>query len=200
MNQGQISLNLVFSFLPHHGNVRSVRTMTIVTFVRTIFYIFIDDFVSILTFVLSFPAAVWQGIIQWLGITNSVDLDEALPNRNSFSNLFGKEDLFESDTTCSDNTDTFTATKSDPNGWVKQKTCAGWVNRKSTAWRCYNVGGVKENCPRTCTNCCVENEGTFTLLGNGKNKTCTWAQANPGPRCGKPPTRQNCAVTCGQCD
>lgn len=100
--------------------------------------------------------------------------------------------------TCVDSTELFAATK--PDSWTKQKTCAGWVSNKSTAWRCNKVGGVKENCPKTCTNCCVDSSEPFTLLGNGKNKTCAWAKSNPGVRCRKPPTRQNCAVTCNQCD
>ena len=42
--------------------------------------------------------AVWNGITsRWLGITsnNSADLDEVIPNRRgTFTNLFGKEELF----------------------------------------------------------------------------------------------------------
>lgn len=101
---------------------------------------------------------------------------------------------------CSDSTDTFSATKPEPNGWTKQKTCGGWVNRKSTAWRCKNVGGVKEACALTCTNCCVDATETFVLLGNGREKTCSWAAVNPTVRCRKAPTRQMCAVTCGECE
>ena len=103
--------------------------------------------------------------------------------------------------TCKDNEFSFQATKPGENGWVKQKTCDEWVSRKSTAWRCYNVAGVKENCQRTCLNCCEETEETtFVLNGNGKEKTCAWAAINPGLRCKKPPTRQMCAVTCGECN
>ena len=102
--------------------------------------------------------------------------------------------------TCVDIAEPFQATKPGEQGWVKQKTCDGWVRRKSTAWRCYNVAGVKENCQKTCTNCCTETEETFVLIGNGKEKTCAWAAMNPAVRCMKPPTRQMCAVTCGECD
>lgn len=102
--------------------------------------------------------------------------------------------------TCTDSTEFFTATKPGENAWVKQKTCQGWVNNRSTAWRCKFVGGVKENCPNTCTNCCKDNVDSFVLLGNGKTKTCAWAAENTSMRCRKPPTRQNCAVTCGECD
>ena len=38
--------------------------------------------------------AVWNGISRWLGINNSADLDEVIPNRGTFMNLFGKEELF----------------------------------------------------------------------------------------------------------
>ena len=101
---------------------------------------------------------------------------------------------------CTDSTESFVAVKPGDRGWTKMKTCDGWVNRKSTAWRCYNVGGVQEACPLTCTNCCEENTGDFTLIGNGKVKNCAWAAAqNTAKRCSKPPTRQNCAVTCGIC-
>ena len=101
---------------------------------------------------------------------------------------------------CSDSTNFFTATKPGANGWVKQKDCAGWVKRRSTAWRCYNVGGVAEGCPKTCTNCCVETEGTFVLYFNQKVKECAWAKLNPDVRCKKPPTRQMCPNACGLCD
>ena len=103
--------------------------------------------------------------------------------------------------TCVDIAEPFQATKPGEQGWVKQKTCDGWVRRKSTAWRCYNVAGVKENCQRTCLDCCEETEETtFVLNGNGREKTCAWAAINPGLRCKKPPTRQMCAVTCGECN
>ena len=100
---------------------------------------------------------------------------------------------------CSDSTDSFLAIKPGDNAWQKMKTCQGWVSRKSTAWRCYKVGGVKDACPKTCLNCCEDTPGTFELLGNGKTKTCIWASANTETRCRKPPTRQLCAVTCGLC-
>ena len=102
--------------------------------------------------------------------------------------------------TCSDSTESFSAVKPGDNGWTKFKTCNEWVQRKSTAWRCKWVTGVKEACPKTCTNCCVETTENFTLLGNGKSKTCVWAAANPSVRCRKAPTRQVCAVTCGECE
>ena len=100
---------------------------------------------------------------------------------------------------CSDNTQPFMAFKE---GWdaPKAKECNGWVTRKSTPWRCYAVAGVKENCPLTCLNCCVENTGTFTLYGSGEEKTCDWVRQNPDVRCSKPPARQNCPITCNQCD
>ena len=103
-------------------------------------------------------------------------------------------------TTCSDSKNLFTATKPGDRGWVKQKSCDGWVLRKSTAWRCYKVGGVAEACPKTCTNCCEETEGTFQLLFNQKIKDCAWAAINPATRCKKPPTRQLCPNACGLCD
>ena len=103
-------------------------------------------------------------------------------------------------TGCSDETEPFLAIKPGDNGWTKYKTCAVWVNNKSTAWRCLNVAGVKENCQATCTNCCVENTGTFNLNYNNKTKTCAWVGLNTEVRCKKAPSRQNCPNTCGQCD
>ena len=100
---------------------------------------------------------------------------------------------------CVDNDEPFEAVKPGDNGWTKMKTCDGWVSRKSTAWRCFNVAGATENCPSTCVNCCEDTSGTFTLLGNGKTKSCAWAAVNPGMRCRKAPTRQLCSVTCGIC-
>ena len=99
-------------------------------------------------------------------------------------------------TGCSDETAPFLATKPGDKGWTKYKTCDGWVNNKSTAWRCLNVAGVKENCQATCTNCCVENTGTFNLLFNNKTKTCAWVGLNKEVRCRKAPSRQNCPITC----
>jgi hypothetical protein len=43
--------------------------------------------------------SVWQGISQWLGITNSADLNEVIPNRNSFWNLYDRDTLFKPPTT-----------------------------------------------------------------------------------------------------
>lgn len=101
---------------------------------------------------------------------------------------------------CSDSSESFLATKPGTNPWTKFKTCDGWVNNKSTQWRCKNVGGVKENCSKTCSNCCEDAVGEFTLLFNGKPKTCAWAAIEPSIRCRKPPTRLKCAVACGECD
>ena len=101
---------------------------------------------------------------------------------------------------CTDSIEGFSAVKPGDNGWTKVKTCDGWVSRKSTAWRCKNVGGVKEACPKTCLNCCTDTEEPFNLLSNGKSKTCTWAKTNTNIRCRRPPTRQLCAVTCGECN
>ena len=101
--------------------------------------------------------------------------------------------------TCIDSTEAFKAEKPGDKGWVKMKTCDGWTKRKSTAWRCKYVVGVKENCPLTCTHCCVDMKGSFNLLGNNKSKTCAWAAIAPDVRCRKPPTRQLCAITCGEC-
>ena len=38
--------------------------------------------------------SVWLGVSQWLGISNDDDLDEVIPNRKSFWNLYEKHDLF----------------------------------------------------------------------------------------------------------
>ena len=78
---------------------------------------------------------------------------------------------------CNASTESFVALKP---GWdlTKEKTCNDWVTRKSTALRCYKVEGVKENCPLTCLNCCIDNTEPFTLLNNGKEKDCAWAAVN----------------------
>ena len=85
--------------------------------------------------------------------------------------------------TCSDRTDGFELEKS------------GY--KENLPWRCKNVIGAKEACPKTCTNCCTDNPGTFTLRSNGKDKRCAWAAINTEERCNL--TRHNCAVTCGEC-
>ena len=100
---------------------------------------------------------------------------------------------------CWDNTELFTATKKGAKGWKKMKTCNKWVQRKYTWWRCKNVEGVKENCPMTCGNCCVDDPGFFTLANNGKKKTCDWAKIKPSVRCRKWPTSQRCPSLCGTC-
>jgi len=44
--------------------------------------------------------AVWNGIAQWFGATTSKDLNEILPNRNTFAdNLFSQGDIYEGDFT-----------------------------------------------------------------------------------------------------
>ena len=85
------------------------------------------------------------------------------------------------------------------NEYPRSKRYTGRIKR-STAWRCHKLAGVKENCPLTFLSCCVDKTETFTLLFNGKAKDCAWAAKNTAIRCAQPPTRQNCAVTCGQCD
>ena len=103
----------------------------------------------------------------------------------------------EGNSTCSDLTTLFKAFFKD--GSTKNKTCE-WTKRKSTGWRCHSVQGVKEACPNTCTNCCVESVEPFQLLKNNKTKTCVWAAtSNTEKRCKIPPTRQLCPITCGIC-
>jgi trypsin len=102
------------------------------------------------------------------------------------------------DITCFDNPERFMITK--PNGEQKMRSC-NWVKRLSTAWRCANVEGAKENCPLTCTNCCQDSEEKFKLLFNGAEKSCAWVRRkNTIVRCAKPPVRQKCGATCGSCD
>ena len=95
---------------------------------------------------------------------------------------------------CEDSTERFQITK--PDGTQKMKTC-DWVKQKWAVYRCDFVLGAKENCPKTCTNCCQDTIGKF-LLSNGKSKSCEWAGAeDTEARCNKSPTRIKCAVTCG---
>jgi hypothetical protein len=51
--------------------------------------------------------AVWNGISRWLGINNSADLDEVIPNRGTFSNLFGEQELFKTDDSKISSSDSF---------------------------------------------------------------------------------------------
>ena len=100
------------------------------------------------------------------------------------------------DDTCRDSTIKFDVVK--PNGQIREKNCE-WLRRRSVAYRCREYEGVKENCPKTCTNCCQDTSGKFTLK-NGSTKDCEWADKNWESRCRKPPTSQLCPVTCGLCD
>ena len=86
---------------------------------------------------------------------------------------------------CWDNTEPFEATKKGAKGgWTKMKTCNKWVRTKYTSWKCKNVEGVKENCPMTCGNCCLDDLEIFTLANNGKKKNCEWASTmKPSVRC-----------------
>ena len=96
--------------------------------------------------------------------------------------------------TFSDSTVLFDLIK--PDGTKINKSC-DWVKMECTAFRCKHVIGAKENCPKTCTNCCQDTIGKF-LLSNGKSKSCEWAGAeDTEARCNKSPTRIKCAVTCG---
>merc|ERR1711879_1139415 len=38
--------------------------------------------------------SIWNGVAQWFGLTDQDELDEILPNRNEFNNLFSESDLF----------------------------------------------------------------------------------------------------------
>ncbi len=96
---------------------------------------------------------------------------------------------------CRDSTGRFKFTK--PGGKTIYKSC-NWVKRKYTAWRCRRVNGTKEACPATCTNCCQDTTGSFTLLKTGEEVDCDWVREDPSERC-KPPSRQLCSVTCNEC-
>ena len=100
--------------------------------------------------------------------------------------------------TCSDSTKKFEITKS--NGTKKNTSC-DWARRKpnKTSWRC-KIPEVKENCPKTCTNCCQDTTEPFIIMKTGKETNCVWvAEKNTEGRCQKAPTNLNCAVTCGKC-
>lgn len=97
---------------------------------------------------------------------------------------------------CSDTTGNFQVTK--PNGKIIFRNCA-WVKRKSTPWRCANFGGVKENCPKTCTNCCTDVIGSFELTWKEEVVNCEWVGLDTANRCDVVPSRQMCSVTCGDC-
>ena len=100
---------------------------------------------------------------------------------------------------CVDSTKKFEVTKLGPKGWTKLKGC-DWVRRRKTAYKCDYFVGVKEGCPKTCTNCCEDSTEVFTLLVNNKSKTCDWAmKSNTNQRCWKKPTRRVCGKTCGSC-
>ncbi len=103
--------------------------------------------------------------------------------------------------TCSDSSSRFEVTHP-YTGEIRMRTCDddGWVKRKKTAFKCYRFEGVKEACPKTCLNCCEDLTGQFQLKRNKKIVSCAWVGRNISKRCNKPPARQLCAVTCGQCD
>jgi hypothetical protein len=97
--------------------------------------------------------------------------------------------------TCGDSIQQFEVTQT--NGKKRMRTCE-WVKRRATPWRCAKVKGAKENCPKTCNNCCRDTTESF-LLKTGKAGNCDWAAVNTATRCKKVLTRMQCAVTCGEC-
>ena len=100
---------------------------------------------------------------------------------------------------CSDATSKFIAVKPGDKGWTRAKRCNDWVTKKSTAWRCSTVAGVKEACPATCLNCCQDKTEPFILPWNGNEKTCNWASQNMGETCQNSVVKANCPALCGVC-
>ena len=41
--------------------------------------------------------AIYNAVAQWAGVTDETDLDKVLPNRNKFSTLYTRDDLFTPD-------------------------------------------------------------------------------------------------------
>ena len=86
-------------------------------------------------------------------------------------------------------------------GGIKNRSCE-WARRKKTRVRCKKHQIVKEMCPHTCSNCCVDQTIAFNLKKNGKEKTCEWAKKKPeliAKRCKKQPVALYCADTCESC-
>jgi len=94
--------------------------------------------------------AVWNGVSQWLGVTNPSDLDEVLPNRNSFSNLFSRATIY------GGSTPPPPPTRSPTRPPTRSPTRA----------------------PTPDGPC--EDDSSFTfILNNGKTKRCGWLTMNP---------------------
>ena len=99
---------------------------------------------------------------------------------------------------CEDTTGRFKVVKRGLKGWTKFKSCK-WVKRKSTSFKCRHYTGVKEACPKTCTNCCKERITKFLVPELNKLKTCAWVRKrDTASRCRKIPSHY-CPVTCGLC-
>jgi hypothetical protein len=135
------------------------------------------------------------------------DLDEVLPNRNTFGdNLFNQNDLYITSSPtaapsspCEDSPFRF---KVEIDGQKKSRDC-GWVATRATASRC-KLTGVKEQCPSTCNKCpkCVDSILRYKFEYNGKKITrdCTWvANKSTNIRCAISGMEHTCRNTCGTC-
>lgn len=105
---------------------------------------------------------VWNGIAQWCRVTSTSDLDEILPNRRSFSNLFTSSTVYKSGAPPTPTTPPPTPAPNLSGACVRSplpmqhsdraKQC-NWVAKKNTTKRCV-MNNVRDHCPDTCAGDC----------------------------------------------
>jgi hypothetical protein len=79
------------------------------------------------------------------------------------------------------------------------------MSKSENTW-CSETGVLASHCPKACGMCplyrCSDSEGTF-LMGNGRDRDCSWLQERTprrkGIECKKSPVAKTCRATCNFC-
>lgn len=165
--------------------------------------------------------SIWNGIAQWMGVTNASDLNEVLPNRNSFPNLFSRSTIYSGtdppnpptpsptfDGLCEDDSNfSFPL----DNGAVRK---CSWLtfneNRASARLEKYCVRPYVGSACRLscgfCTSSCSDDTTFSFRLKNGRKKKCRWLTINEkrapiriGEYCEQSIVSNACARSCDSC-
>jgi len=149
--------------------------------------------------------AIWNGVAQWFGITSDADLNEVLPNRNTFSNnLFTESVLYGGASPPTPTPPTPDSCEDSPlrmrvyipaQGRFRMQSC-NWA-AKQTA-RC-NLDGVSSHCPVSCNATCMDTQLRFKLIkpdGTKKTRDCNFVSRNSSERCAWEGISDTCREVC----
>jgi hypothetical protein len=156
-----------------------------------------------------------------MGVTNASDLNEVLPNRNSFSNLFSRSTIYggndpptlspTNDGPCEDDPN---FSFSLDNGGVSRNCRWLTLNESKTAVRlgkyCVKPADVSSACRLSCGSCTssCNDDPTFTFeLKNGRRKkSCRWLTINENKAstrirryCEQSTVSNACSRSCNTC-